>query len=408
MADKFKYVLIYAMLFAGMVVGICSCGSGKVNQGSDSMRCVVADSFDSLFSELFPNEDEPGAIVVVMRGDSIVYNRAFGLANMASEDAINDSTLFNLSSASKIFTAAALLKLCEQGEITLDDSLAMYFPEFTGEFFKHITIRHILTHSSGLPDVRPRNGDEWDKYLSNHKSIFVHEKDYTLYGKEDEHMLVFQNLESAEYDAGAHYNRQDPAYILVAPLIERVTGQGFDQWMETNIFSPSGMKEAFYYTPGFKMPKAAHGYRRVEQGNKALSFRSEDGKWEEYDFGEAPFFLTKADRGVYASARDFMQWNRALYSGKIISDSLLSMMYMPYIQTDIPMVGFGLGTAVKTEPGFPPKAYHLNANGGFAIVEGSWPSKRLHYIVFSNRNDWDRRAVNNSIDSIFKVKGCLE
>ena len=111
MADKFKYVLIYAMLFAGMVVGICSCGSGKVNQGSDSMRCVVADSFDSLFSELFPNEDEPGAIVVVMRGDSIVYNRAFGLANMASEDAINDSTLFNLSSASKIFTAAALLKL---------------------------------------------------------------------------------------------------------------------------------------------------------------------------------------------------------------------------------------------------------------------------------------------------------
>ena len=84
------------------------------------------------------------------------------------------------------------------------------------------------------------------------------------------------------------------------------------------------------------------------------------------------------------------------------------MMYMPYIQTDIPMVGFGLGTAVKTEPGFPPKAYHLNANGGFAIVEGSWPSKRLHYIVFSNRNDWDRRAVTNSIDSIFKVKGCLE
>lgn len=131
MADKFKYVLIYAMLFAGMVVGMYSCGSGKVNQGSDSMRCVVADSFDSLFSELFPNEDEPGAIVVVMRGDSIVYNRAFGLANMASEDAINDSTLFNLSSASKIFTAAALLKLCEQGEITLDDSLAMYFPEFT-------------------------------------------------------------------------------------------------------------------------------------------------------------------------------------------------------------------------------------------------------------------------------------
>ena len=75
-----------------------------------------------------------------------------------------------------------------------------------------------------------------------------------------------------------------------------------------------------------------------------------------------------------------------------------------YIPTDIDMVSFGLGTAVRNEPGFPLKAYHLNNNGGFAIVEGAWPDKELYYIVFSCRPDWDLRAVTASIDSIVKAK----
>lgn len=389
-----------------MATGFGSCSSDR--SGDSGNGCAVTEAFDSLFKNIFPNGDEPGAFVAVMRNDSIMYSRSFGVASLSPARAINDSTLFNLSSASKIFTAAAVLKLCEQGKLCLDDSLSMYFPEFTGDFFRCITIRHILTHSSGLPDVRPKNRVEWNKYLSEHKSIFVHEKDYRLFGNEEEHMIVFQNLADTEYEAGTHYNPQDPAYILMAPLIERVTGCEFDDWMKTNIFDPAGLKDAFYYTPGYKMPVLAHGYRRVDNDSVSVAFRSEDGSWEEYDFGEAPYFLTKADRGVYASPRDFMQWNKALYSGKIISDSLLSIMQTPYIPTDVPMVSFGLGVIVSNKPGFPVKVYHLNANGGFAIVEGTWPEKKLHYLVFSNRNDWDRRAVTNSIDSIFKAKGCLD
>ncbi len=387
---------------------ICSCSPDKRGGMESLPPCAVTEGLDSLFSGIFPEEEGPGGIAMVMRNDTVVYRHAFGVADLQSKEPINDSTLFNLSSASKIFTSAALLKLCEQGMLSLDDSLSKFFPEFNEEVFAPLTIRHILTHSSGLPDPRPANAKEWSKYQDMHHSVFVDNEDYALYGDEGEHMHSFQNLTRADFEPGTHYNRQDPAYILVAPIIEKVTGSTFEEWMDRNIFKPAGTKETFYYSYLSEMPPTSHAYRKADGRPASLAFRSEDGRWEEYDFGEAPFFLTRADRGVYSSARDFMVWNRALYSGKIISDSSLKVINMPYIPTDVPMVSFGLGTAIREEPGFPLKSYHMNSNGAYSIVEGTWPEEKLHYIVFANRADWDYRAVTASIDSIFKAKGFLK
>ena len=391
-------------LAAGVALSaLYSCHSKTVS-GSQLPPCAVTAGLDSLFSEIFPDEEGPGGIAMVMRNDTIIYSHAFGVADLQTMEPITDSTLFNLSSASKIFTTAALLKLAEEGRLSLDDSLSKYFPEFNHEIFDKITIRHILTHSSGLPDLRPRNRKEWTKYQASNHTVFALRKDYALYGDEDEHILSFKNLTATEFEPGTHYERQDPAYILVAPLIERITGMPFEEWMTANIFRTAGMKEAFYYTYETELPKTAHAYRQATGKPSPLIFRSDDGKWEEYDLGEAPFFLTRADRGVYTSARDFMRWNTALYSNKIISDSSIREKDTPYVPTDIPMVSFGLGTALRLEPGFPLKSYHMNTNGGYSIVEGTWPDKRIHYIVFANRADWDTRAVTAGIDSLFRAK----
>lgn len=402
----FKTALFHVLSAIAVLSAFSSCSQKKVR--TDSLPpCAVTADLDSIFRAIFPDEDGPGGIAVVMRNDTIVYRHSFGMADLQTKEAITDSTLFNLSSASKIFTSAALLKLCEQGLLSLDDTLAKFFPEFNPEVFSPITIRHILTHSSGLPDPRPSNRKEWNKYTDTHHSVFVNGKDYALYGDEGEHMLSFQNLTRPEFEPGTHYNRQDPAYILVAPLIEKMTGSTFEEWMDRNIFKPAGTKETFYYSYMEKMPVTSHAYRSAEGLPSSLAYRSEDGRWEEYDFGEAPFFLTRADRGIYSSARDFMLWNRALYSGKIISDSSLKVINTPYIPTNIPMVSFGLGTAVREEPGFPLKSYHMNRNGAYSIAEGTWPDERLHYIVFSNRADWNYRKVTASIDSVFKAKGFI-
>lgn len=397
--------LIIGILF--LLIGSCGSDKGNNRELNYMADSPLARSFDSIFEPLFC-DDEPGAIVMAMSGDSIIYNRSFGIADMESGEAITDRTLFNVSSASKLFTSVALLKLCEDGKISLDDTLNKFFPEFHGVFFKEITIKHILTHSSGLPDLRPRNTSDWNKYLLSHSSVFLYGKDYSLYGDEDEHMKIFQNLEYTEFKPGTKYQRNDPAYIIVAPLIERVTGVNFDTWMEENIFKPAGMREVFYYAPGFDMPKTAHAYCHADSRKQPVAYRSADGRWDEYDFGEAPFFLTKADRGVYTSGRDFMRWKKSLYDYKIISDSSLKVMGTPYIATNIPMVSFGLGMGVYQAPGKPSKNYQTNENGGFSAVTETWPSKKLHYLVFSNRADWNRRAVMHSIDSIFEANGYLE
>lgn len=213
-------------------------------------------------------------------------------------------------------------------------------------------------------------------------------------------MQVFQNLDSIEYRPSTKYQRTDPAFILVVPLIERVTGQDFDSWMSENIFQPAGMTDTYYYNPGYELPRMAHGYKPVDGPTQAGVFRSEDGKWEEYDYGETAFFLTKADRGAYSSARDLMRWNKALYSEKIISKESLDTINTGYIPTEIPYVKYGFANAVENAPGKPRKIYHLNTNGGFAIAEAVFPDKDISYTIFATRKNWDQDYIFAKMDTI--------
>ncbi len=404
MSDKtsgrvMRHLIIVIAAASAVAVG-CNKFTNTYRADHGLPPCEYTASLDSLFTPLFPDA-QPGAIVTVMRNDTIIYNHAFGLARLDSSDYITDSTLFNLASASKSFCAAAILKLCEQGTLSLDDSLSKYFPEFNNELFDRIQIRNILTHSSGLPDLRPSDLQEWNKYVKNHETVFSEGPDYRLYGSEKEHMQIFRDLGADDYTPSTEYQRTDPAFILVVPLIERVTGRDFDSWMSDNIFKPAGMTDTYYYNPGCTLPRMAHGYRRTNGNTRAGVFRSADGRWEEYDYGEADYFLTKADRGAYSSARDFMRWNRALYSGKIISKQSLDSINTSYLTTaDEPNVTYGFANAIENIPGKPIKIYHLNTNGGFSITEATIPERKISYLIFATRADWDQRGVFDKVDSI--------
>ena len=352
----------------------------------------VTAPLDSLFGDIF-SSDGPGGIVMVLSGDSILYERAFGYADITTKEPITDRTVFNYASLSKFFCATALLKLAEQGKVSIDDSLSMYFPEFPAELFDKITLRHILTHTSGLPDLRPRDESEWDKYLREQKSVFGFSRDYRLYGTEKEHSQVFKMLKNLEFEPGTTYQPNDPGYVLIAPLVEKVTGEDFQKWMNENIFEPAGMSDQFYIRPGYNPPHSAHGY--------ALD---ENGAWKEYDYGEAEFFITKADRGLFGSMHDFRNWMRALVDGKIISNESRSDMCSGSMEHYSPHTYLGLGVLIVKKPGQPTKACHRRSNGGFTAVESSWPEIDLHYVILSNRNDWDYRATIEQVDSILLDK----
>lgn len=394
---------------AAMLYGIACTRESNYRADHGVPPCEITAPLDSLFSTIFGGDDEaPGALVMVMRGDSIVYDHAFGYARLDKPERITDSTVFNVSSISKLFTGVSIVKLMEQGLIGLDDTLSRYFPNFPKEYFGQITVRHMLSHSSGLPDVRPNGESEWKNYLEEHNSVFGFDFDYRRYGTAKEFINSLVNLDTIAFEAGTHYDRRDVSYILAVPLIEKVTGREFEKWVSENLIVPAGLSETAYFHSDHIHERMAHGYRLADPQSDPISFRSDDGKWDEFDYGEADYFLTKSDRGLCSSARDLMKFRRALRNGKIISDSSRRKMLAPVIPTDIDYVDFCLGTAVRRIPGTSPKAYHLNMNGGFAVLECWWPEGDVDYVVLSNRNDWPQRKVAAAVDSILESHGWVD
>lgn len=381
----------------------------KTSVRTDSLpSCAATEPLDSLMSTIFTSKNEPGAILIVIKDDSLVYRRTIGLADLKTRKPIDMNTRFNVSSISKIFASAALLRLDELGLVNLNDPLSKYFPEFHDDFFSRITLLNILTHSSGLPDLRPHHPNEWTKYTKNNVSVFGNPEDYRLFGTETEHMKCFAHLRELEFEPGTHYQNNDPAYVLVAPLIEKITGISYDKWLSDNIFHPANVEGICYYNPGVQMPSVAHGYRLANGEPKTNVFRSKDGKWEEYDYGEAPFFISKADKGANMTPAEFVNWKKAYYNNKVITEESFQKIFFPYIHTDMPNVSYGLGCAVRYEEGFPVCEYHMSDNGGYIAMECSWPEKRLHYALFSNRNDWNYKETASKIRAILRSNNFLD
>lgn len=348
---------------------------------------------DSLFSSYFYDDSNPGAIVLVAQGDSVIYSRGFGKARLDSDTEITDSTLFNLCSISKQFGAAALLKLQEQGLISLDDSLSLYFPEFKSPIFNRVKLRHLLAHTSGIPDSRPRTEAEWAEYVRHTPSVYSSVHDYKVYSLTKESIRYMETLNHLSFEPGTRYEYQNPTYQLILPLVERVTGQSFDSWMEQNIFAPAGLKETVYFSPSRPLRNFAHAYRS-----------DTTGVWSEYDYGEADFFPTKADGGLYSSARDFLRWENALMSGRVISKKSLAEATSKIIPTGRPHTFYGLGLFVQDIPGKPRKIYHTGDNGAFLTFEGYFPHNQIFYLIFANRADWPREKVVAELDSILLAK----
>lgn len=377
----------------------CACRDKRAAMSNSPVTELTA-PLDSIFERIFPDVDAPGAVVIVMKGDTTYYNRSFGMARLGADAMpMSDSTVLNVASASKTFTTMGLLKLVDQGKLSLDDNLAKFFPEFKAPFFRQITLRHVLTHTSGLPDARPRTADQWKEYLKLHSSVFAQAPDFLRYGREDELARFFTTVDTLRFAPGTHYEYADAPYLLIPHIIEQLTGCTFEEWIEAEVFAPAGLTETTYRD--FKNPAiSAHGYAPASGKRRHETFRSSDGKWDEFDYGEAEFFNTRADNGIFTTPRDFVKWKKALYSGKVVRPALLDSANRCLTSTNFANIGYGLGLYVQDIPGKPKKAFHSTSNGGYGIFEAVFPDKDVFYLIFANRPDWNRLETAIKVDSV--------
>ncbi len=396
--------MMHRLLFSILFV-LCLSSCHKADHNMLDVESDVEAPLDSLFGSMF-GPREPGAVVGVVYEGRALYLGGFGLARLDTGEPFTDSTSTNIVSATKMFTSTAVMKLVEQGRLSLYQTLDDFFPDFKSPVFKKITIRNILSHTSGLPDKRPKNRAEWRFYLLKHESQFGRERDYMLYGRENEMIRFFETVDSLENEPGTVFSYQDPPFMLLKTVIEKAAGMPFEKYMADSIFGPAGMSETVFFDPDKYPDNMAHGYTRPDSDVDEETFVSRDGRWAEYDYGESPFFATSADRGIFTTSRDYFKWLKA-YTSKTISTKGLEKRRQWQIGTQMPDVGYGLGMFVEDREGFPYKCFHMSNNGGFSIYQCYYPDHDLFMFVFSNRPDWDRLEIGHKIDDIFRRIGWI-
>lgn len=339
------------------------------------------EKIDNLFSEYYP-DGEPGAEVLVLKGDSIIFDKGYGIADLNSGIKIDGNTFFNIASVSKQFSGVALMMLQEEGKLSLDDNVKKWFPDFEAPFYNKITLKNLLSHSSGIPDDRDRN-----------------DLNFVLTATDTQSYSYLKKLNHLNFEPGTSYEYMNPTFQLFYTIIEKASGLQFDDFMRDKIFLPSGMIQTTYFEKDKIIPNMAHGY---------ISDSSSSNGFKEYDYGEESFFATKADGGIYTSAREFIKWEKALRKNLLISESLKNDAHSPHNLID-PVKGeyYGYAWFISKREGYPDKIYHTGDNGGFQIYAGRYPEKGILYLIFANRNDRDRELLSSKVDELMKQAGWL-
>ncbi len=384
---------ITAFLLLLIALFSCTKHSGRPDYGMN-------DDIDAIFTRMF-GSDEPGAAVMVMYKDTIVYEGFFGMANLETGQRMSDSTMINVTSASKTFITIAIMKLVEEGRISLSDSLSKFFPEFPNPVFNSITIEHILSHSSGLPDERPRTQEDFDKYSKSHNSTFGFGPDFRLYARGDELIRFFETIDTLSFVPGSRFEYQEAPYLLLPKIIERVTGKKFEVWMKTNIFDKAGLTEVTYFSPDIVIPNMAHAYEPPQHFAKTdRVFNTSKMQWVEADYGEVDFFASMYDVGVYITPRDLMKWLKSVFHYELVSQESMEIIMKPRVATQVADVSYCLGAFVTDNPYEPRRAFHSRRNGGFSTITAFFPDLQLYYFIVANRGFWDRFGAASEMDSI--------
>ena len=251
---------------------------------------------DAFFQGIAEHQNFHGTVLISF-DEHILFEKAYGYEDpIKKKKPLKTSSVFQLASVSKQFTAAAIIKLIEQGKLNLDDNVKRFYPNFP---YENITIKLLLRHRGGLG-----NYTYFSEKFSDRKTPLTNQGVVEM---------MINNKPEIYFFPDRRMDYSNTGYVLLAAIVEKVSGKSFKKFMEQDIFRPLGMKHThvldvnnlgdFYYVEGHDRWGA-----KVHQ---------------DYLDGAA------GDKGIYSTVEDLHTWDRVLYSGKFLSDSSLDSMYMP-------------------------------------------------------------------------------
>jgi CubicO group peptidase (beta-lactamase class C family) len=305
----------------------------------------------------------PGASVLVIRDGRVVLSRAYGLADLEARTPATARTNFRLASLSKQFTATAIMLLAKDGRLRYDDRVADHLPGFPS-YGADITIRHLLTHTSGIW--------AYEDFVPDTATVQVKDRDV---------LALLDRARGTYFTPGSAYRYSNSGYVLLALVVEQVSGQRYARFLHDRIFAPLGMDSTVAFENGIStVPQRAFGYTE-----RASGFARTD---------QSPTSATLGDGGIYTSIHDLVAWDRALDDGTLVGTEALRTAWTSATLTDGTTTGYGFGWVVDRDA----RGLRLSHHGetrGFTNAILKYPERRLTVVVLTNRTGgapWDLAA----------------
>jgi CubicO group peptidase (beta-lactamase class C family) len=298
----------------------------------------------------------PGMAVAVVKDARVVLAQGYGLANVEQDAPVTGKTVFQSGSMGKQFLATAVVLLAEDGRLSLDDPLAKFFPA-APESWKRITVRHLLSHTSGMQDYP----DDYDL-----------RRDYT----EDEQLAMVQRTPLASAP-GVRWSYSNLGYVTLGVLVHRVTGKFYGDFLAERIFTPLGMTRSRVISEADIVPHRAAGYRIAGGELKNQEWVS-------------PSVNTTGDGSLYLTLDDLLKWEGGLDAGRPLGKPVLERMWTPAVLNDGTRARYGFGWFV-TDAGGRRLLFHGGAWQGFKSMIARFPDDRLTVLFFANlweANEW--------------------
>jgi CubicO group peptidase (beta-lactamase class C family) len=320
-------------------------------------RRVLTSFFDSLLVKRGFN----GSILVAKDG-AIVYEKYAGFADLRTKDSLTSSTPLHIASTGKTFTAMALLRLVQENKLSLNDSIQKFFPGFP---YEGITVQMLLSHRSGLPNyLYFMEAEKKNKEYINNNDVLN---------------FLFAKKPNLNYSSGKRFNYCNTNYVLIALIIEKISGKTFPAFMQEQVFGPLQMKNTYVFNLS-------------DTAKATPTFKANGGFWQN-DMTDG----TYGDKNIYTTPQDLLKWDQALYTEQFLNKAFLDSAFTPYSNERPSIHNYGLGWRMLMIPNGKKVIYHFGRWHGCNAAFARLVDEKVTIIILGNKyNSNIYRAASKS------------
>ncbi len=312
------------------------------------------------------------SVAVLSKGD-VVFSGSCGMADQENKLPADADTIYNLASLTKPFTATAILRLYDQHKLSLEDKIGKFLPDAPTPW-RSITIRQILTHSSGILD-----------YTKFKNPLIEVGKDYT-----PGEVLKKAYSYPLEFEPGSRSVYSNMGFVVLGHIIAKASGMSYRDYMKRNLFAPLGMEHSYIGAAGVRAPQ-----------NFAKPYIPDGAK-----FAAAPYISLNwslSAGGMMTSLRDLCAWDKVVDRQSFLNPGTWSLAWAPTVTLAEPHVPYGLGWIVTKLAG-ERVICHLGGKPGYSAMYSRFPDKRMSIIVLSNGSGSKAYGLSQKVYSILSSK----